>query len=82
MTCIVFSCSPDHRLYRLTYPSSNSAGETIVLDAEEQRRLLRKIDFNLMPFLCIVYGLNYLDKTTLSYASIVGFKVAPPYTKA
>ncbi|KAI3326224.1 major facilitator superfamily transporter allantoate [Xylariaceae sp. AK1471] len=50
------------------------AGETILLSAEEQKKLLRKIDFHLMPFLCIVYGLNYLDKTTLSYASIMGFK--------
>ena len=25
--------------------------------------------------MCIVYGLNYLDKTTLSYASIMGLKL-------
>ncbi|KAI8953462.1 major facilitator superfamily transporter allantoate [Xylaria longipes] len=50
------------------------AGETILLSAEEQSKLLRKIDFSIMPLLCLVYGLNYLDKTTLSYASIVGFK--------
>lgn len=24
--------------------------------------------------MCIVYGLNYLDKTTLSYASVMGLK--------
>ncbi|TGJ79652.1 hypothetical protein E0Z10_g9114 [Xylaria hypoxylon] len=50
------------------------AGETIILDPEEQKRLLKKIDRHLMPFLCVVYGLNFLDKTTLSYASIMGFK--------
>ncbi|KAI0206144.1 major facilitator superfamily transporter allantoate [Astrocystis sublimbata] len=50
------------------------AGETVLLTAEEQSRLLRKIDYCLMPLMCLVYGLNYLDKTTLSYASIVGFK--------
>ncbi|KAI1283994.1 major facilitator superfamily transporter allantoate [Xylaria sp. FL0933] len=49
-------------------------GETIVLSGEEQRKLLRKIDRHMMPLLCVVYGINYLDKTTLSYASIVGFK--------
>lgn len=27
--------------------------------------------------MCIVYGLNYLDKTTLSYASIMGLKLPP-----
>ena len=25
--------------------------------------------------MCVVYGLNYLDKTTLSYASIMGLKL-------
>ncbi|KAI1179163.1 major facilitator superfamily transporter allantoate [Nemania sp. FL0916] len=50
------------------------AGETIILSVEEQTKLLKKIDLHIMPFLCIVYGLNYLDKTTLSYASIMGFK--------
>jgi MFS transporter, ACS family, allantoate permease len=43
-------------------------GEQIVLNEETNRRLLRKIDRNIMPLMCIVYGLNYLDKTTLSYA--------------
>lgn len=27
--------------------------------------------------MCLVYGLNYLDKTTLSYASIMGLKLPP-----
>ncbi len=49
-------------------------GETLVLAPDEERRLLRKIDYNMMPLLCIVYGLNYLDKTTVSYASIMGLK--------
>lgn len=51
-------------------------GEVIVLTPEEERRLLKKIDWNLMPLLCIVYGLNYLDKTTVSYASVMGLKVS------
>ncbi|KAI1466003.1 uncharacterized protein F4812DRAFT_92951 [Daldinia caldariorum] len=50
------------------------AGEAVVLTPEDEKRLLKKIDRNLMPLLCVVYGLNYLDKTTLSYASIMGIK--------
>ncbi|CAK7237622.1 Allantoate permease [Sporothrix bragantina] len=50
------------------------AGDGAVMTPEEERSLLRKIDWNLMPLLCIVYGLNYLDKTTVSYASVMGFK--------
>lgn len=49
-------------------------GEVIELTPEDERKLLRKIDWNLMPLLCLVYGLNYLDKTTVSYASIMGLK--------
>ena len=51
------------------------AGETIVLTKEDEKRLLRKIDLHILPMLCLVYGLNYLDKTSISYASIMGFKV-------
>ncbi|KAG9235199.1 MFS allantoate transporter-like protein [Amylocarpus encephaloides] len=51
-------------------------GEAIILTPENERALLRKIDWNLMPMLCIVYGLNYLDKTTLSYASVMGLQSA------
>ncbi|CAK7202171.1 Allantoate permease [Sporothrix eucalyptigena] len=45
------------------------------LDAATNARLLRTIDWHLMPILCLVFGLNYLDKTSLSYASIMGLKV-------
>lgn len=49
-------------------------GEVAELDEETNRRLLRKIDWHLMPIMCAVYGLNYLDKTTISYASVMGMK--------
>lgn len=54
------------------------AGEVITMTPEEEKKLLRKIDLHLMPLLCLVYGLNYLDKTTLSYASVMGLKVCHP----
>lgn len=38
------------------------------------RKLLRKIDCYLMPLMCIIYGTQFLDKTTLSYASVMGLK--------
>lgn len=49
-------------------------GEPIVLDEATNKRLLRRIDLHIMPLMCIVYGLNYLDKTTLSYANVMGLK--------
>ena len=49
-------------------------GRSLVLDDATNKRLLRKIDLHIMPLMCIVYGLNYLDKTTLSYANVMGLK--------
>lgn len=49
-------------------------GTVIEIDEATNKRLLRKIDMHLMPILCVVYGLNFLDKTTLSYASVMGIK--------
>lgn len=49
-------------------------GEIIEIDEATSKRLLRRIDWNLIPLLCVVYGLNYLDKTTLSYASVMGLQ--------
>ncbi|GAA6054156.1 hypothetical protein JCM3770_003223 [Rhodotorula araucariae] len=46
----------------------------IEITDEEARKLVRKIDFNLMPLLCFVYMLTFLDKTSLSYASIMGLR--------
>lgn len=52
-----------------------SNGEVIEIDEATNKRLLRTIDWHLMPIMCCVYGINYLDKTTISYASVMGLKV-------
>lgn len=36
-------------------------GETIELDEATNRRLLSVIDWHMMPIMCFVYGMNYLD---------------------
>lgn len=51
-----------------------ASGENVEIDEATNKRLLRIIDWHLMPLLSIIYGLNYLDKTSLSYASIMGIK--------
>ncbi|KAI1133369.1 major facilitator superfamily transporter allantoate [Nemania abortiva] len=50
------------------------AGRVVAPTAKEEAKLLKKIDLHMMPLMCIVYGMNFIDKTTLSYVSIVGFK--------
>jgi len=54
-------------------------GTVIEIDEATNRRILRIIDWHMIPLMCVVYGLNYLDKTTLSYASIMGIK--EPHSK-
>ncbi|KLT43231.1 MFS transporter [Cutaneotrichosporon oleaginosum] len=46
--------------------------EELPLDPKMDRRVKLKIDFILMPVLCFIYALNYLDKTALTYASVMG----------
>ncbi|KAJ5817991.1 Major facilitator superfamily domain general substrate transporter [Penicillium robsamsonii] len=50
------------------------AGSSSVLDPAASRRLLRKIDLYIMPLICIVYFLQYLDKIAISYASVTGMR--------
>lgn len=43
-------------------------GEAIELDEATNRRLLKTIDWNLMPIMCCIYGMNYLDSTSYKSA--------------
>ncbi|RJE23436.1 Allantoate [Aspergillus sclerotialis] len=40
----------------------------------EEKKLVRKIDLIILPFLSVCYAFYYIDKTTLSYAAIFGIK--------
>lgn len=42
--------------------------------AEEEKTLTRKIDWKLIPLLCITYGLQYYDKAMLSQAALFGLR--------
>ncbi|WKT43884.1 Major facilitator superfamily [Fusarium oxysporum f. sp. vasinfectum] len=52
------------------------AATDLIIDDATAAKLIKKIDRNMMPILCIVYGLNFLDKTTLTYASIMGLSLS------
>lgn len=41
-------------------------GQAILDDPVRLKKLLRKIDFNMVPLIASVYFLQYLDKTTLN----------------
>lgn len=42
---------------------ADTDGEPLVITEETNKRLLKKIDWHLIPIMCIIYGLNYLDST-------------------
>lgn len=46
----------------------------IEIDENTEKRIRHKIDRRLLPWMCILYLLQYLDKTTLSYAAAMGIK--------
>ncbi|KIW64320.1 hypothetical protein PV04_09263 [Phialophora macrospora] len=46
----------------------------ILADPKATKRLLRKIDFTIVPCMIAVYFLQYLDKTTISYAAVMGLR--------
>lgn len=47
--------------------------------AEEERAVLRKIDLTILPMMCVVFFLQYLDKQSLSYASVRSFHPTTSY---
>ncbi|CAA7267484.1 unnamed protein product [Cyclocybe aegerita] len=51
---------------------SSYEGCSIHISPEENARLLRKIDRNLMPIMFIIYFLQLADKQILSFASVFG----------
>lgn len=65
-----------------TGSSADAALELIVgngplghaVDPETNKRLLRKIDLHILPLICIIYFLQYIDKTAISYASVTGLR--------
>ena len=50
------------------------AADEIEYTPEESRKVLSKIDRVLMPLLCWVYLIQFADKTSLNYASLMGIR--------
>ncbi|KAI5460704.1 major facilitator superfamily domain-containing protein [Mariannaea sp. PMI_226] len=49
-------------------------GEVIEYDEAEEKSVLSKIDWAMMPLLCWIYALQFADKTSLNYASLMGIR--------
>jgi hypothetical protein len=53
--------------------SSNSS-ENIGFDEKATKRLVRKIDWVLLPFLALLYLLSFLDRTNIGNARLAGLE--------
>ncbi|KAF2448067.1 MFS general substrate transporter [Karstenula rhodostoma CBS 690.94] len=42
------------------------------MTAEDEKKLVKKIDWMIMPLMWCCYGLQYLDKTLVNYAAVMG----------
>ncbi|EEU39443.1 uncharacterized protein NECHADRAFT_94391 [Fusarium vanettenii 77-13-4] len=51
---------------------NETGGISEPFDPQKNKRLQRRIDTHIMPLICIVYFLQYIDKTAISYASVTG----------
>ncbi|KAI9745024.1 MAG: hypothetical protein M1818_001302 [Claussenomyces sp. TS43310] len=46
----------------------------LTLDPVQSKKIKRKVDLYIMPLICIVYFLQYLDKIAISYGSVTGMR--------
>ncbi len=60
------------RLLLVTREGQEAFRKPYVPHSEEERKLVRKIDFRLMPMLWLMYVLNYIDRTNIGNARIGG----------
>ncbi|GKT57962.1 allantoate permease [Colletotrichum tofieldiae] len=51
-----------------------NGGDVGSLTAENERRLKRKIDWRIVPLMFACYILQYLDKTLINYANVMGLQ--------
>lgn len=49
-------------------------GTSIEFTAEEEHRVYRKLDWNLMPLIFVLYSLSSLDRSNLGNAKIAGMQ--------
>ncbi|CAK3925552.1 related to allantoate permease [Lecanosticta acicola] len=57
-------------IFLRTHNISHDDLDVLLADSEGMRKLVRKVDFMLMPLLCGTYLLQYIDKQSLTYAAV------------
>ncbi|ETW84170.1 major facilitator superfamily [Heterobasidion irregulare TC 32-1] len=57
-----------------------AGGDSVQLDATEGERIRRKIDMHILPLMCVLYWIQFMDKTTLGNSAILGIRTATHLT--
>ncbi|KAI8582339.1 hypothetical protein K450DRAFT_293922 [Umbelopsis ramanniana AG] len=78
MTCITDSDVVFNEKVDVSYiegvvdqPTAEKPNHRTTISAEE-KKLIRKIDWKVLPWLCVIGFLQFTDKVSLSYASVLG----------
>lgn len=66
--------TPASSIHRDDNYETYKASKEIQVDAAELKRVLRKIDFRIIPILFVTYMLQYLDKNSINFASVYHLK--------
>jgi ACS family allantoate permease-like MFS transporter len=48
--------------------------EAVQISPEEERKLLWKIDLFLLPLICLLYAIQFMDKVSTGYAAVMGLR--------
>ena len=59
-----------------TDSSDAASDEDIELDGINEKALIRKIDYRLVPWLSLLYLLSFLDRTNIGNAALFGLRTA------
>ncbi|KAJ4354696.1 uncharacterized protein N0V89_006433 [Didymosphaeria variabile] len=51
-----------------------AGGEIVHFSSEEAASVLRKIDLYILPLMCWIYAIQFADKISLNYASLMGIR--------
>ena len=51
-----------------------TGGEIVQYSPEEEKSVLSKIDWHILPLMCWIYGIQFADKISLNSAALMGIR--------
>lgn len=59
-------------LEEVEFEGHGGSDETFIIDPEAERKVIRKLDWRLIPWLSLLYLISFLDRTNIGNAKIQG----------